>query len=174
MSMRATDILSPIIARAMEKENNTPTEIMSLSGSDYSAIQSKMNTAKILEKEYDDYMREIVYLQDKKSKLDLGDANRDSINEQVLQIQLKLISTGKQLESINLEINKLITKDNYEVTPIVSVLSTISGAACAYHGYKRNKSVGWAIWWMFIGGLFPVIAPVVAYAQGFGKEREVK
>lgn len=39
----------------------------------------------------------------------------------------------------------------------------------AYHGYKRNKSAGWAVWWGFMGLLFPVLTPAVAIAQGYGK-----
>lgn len=44
-----------------------------------------------------------------------------------------------------------------------------SVAASAYHGYKRNRSTGWAFWWGFMGLLFPVVTPAVAIAQGFGK-----
>ena len=39
----------------------------------------------------------------------------------------------------------------------------------AYHGYKRNRSVGWAAWWGLMGLIFPVVTPAVAIAQGFGK-----
>lgn len=49
------------------------------------------------------------------------------------------------------------------------VVDVASMAASTYHGYKRNNSVGWAIWWGFMGSLFPVITPVIAVAQGFGK-----
>jgi hypothetical protein len=49
------------------------------------------------------------------------------------------------------------------------VLSATSGAACAFHGYKRNRSVGWAVAWGLLGGAFPIITPVIAVAQGFGK-----
>lgn len=52
-----------------------------------------------------------------------------------------------------------------------AVLGTASMAASAYHGYKRNQSVGWALWWGFCGALFPVITPVIAAAQGFGKRK---
>lgn len=48
-------------------------------------------------------------------------------------------------------------------------LDVASMAASTYHGYKRNNSVGWAIWWGLMGSLFPVITPVIAVAQGFGK-----
>ena len=41
----------------------------------------------------------------------------------------------------------------------------------AYHGYKRNNSVGWAIGWALLGGIFPVIAIPVAFAQGIGKRK---
>ncbi len=48
-------------------------------------------------------------------------------------------------------------------------ISTISMAASAYHGYKRNNSVGWAIWWGLMGSIFPVITPVIAYAEGYAE-----
>lgn len=50
-----------------------------------------------------------------------------------------------------------------------ALTSTASMAASAYHGYKRNKSIGWAVVWGLLGGIFPVITPVIAVAQGFGK-----
>lgn len=54
-------------------------------------------------------------------------------------------------------------------TTVIGLLATASSAASAYHGYKRNNSTGWAIWWGLMGALFPVITPAVAIAQGFGK-----
>ncbi len=51
------------------------------------------------------------------------------------------------------------------------LLATASMAASAYHGYKRNRSIGWAFVWGFFGGVFPVITPVIAVAQGFGKRK---
>lgn len=55
--------------------------------------------------------------------------------------------------------------------PWLRALSTISAAACAYHGYKRNESVGWAFGWAFFGSVAPFFALPVALAQGFGKPR---
>jgi hypothetical protein len=49
------------------------------------------------------------------------------------------------------------------------VAQAASVAAGAYHGYKRNNSVGWALWWGFMGWLAPVVTPAIAVAQGFGK-----
>ncbi len=47
-------------------------------------------------------------------------------------------------------------------------LASLAGTAIgAYHGYKRNDSVGWAIVWAFLGGLLPVVVIPVAIAQGF-------
>lgn len=50
-----------------------------------------------------------------------------------------------------------------------TAVSTVSMAACAYHGYKRNEDIAWAIWWGFMGGFFPIITPTIAVAQGYGK-----
>jgi hypothetical protein len=46
-----------------------------------------------------------------------------------------------------------------------------SAGASAYHGYKRNESVGWAVVWGILGSMFPIITPAVALAQGFGKPK---
>ena len=51
-------------------------------------------------------------------------------------------------------------------------LLSLGGAALgAYHGYKRNNSVGWAIGWGLLGSIFPVIVIPVAFAQGIGKRK---
>ena len=52
-----------------------------------------------------------------------------------------------------------------------NIARTASVAASAYHGYKRNQSVGWALVWGFFGGLAPVVTPAIALAQGFGKRK---
>lgn len=52
------------------------------------------------------------------------------------------------------------------------ILSAASVGVSAYHGYKRNNgSIGWAIGWAMLGGLFPVITPAIALAQGLGKRK---
>lgn len=49
-------------------------------------------------------------------------------------------------------------------------LDVTSVALCAYHGYARhNGSIGAAIGWGLLGGIFFPITPAVAFAQGFGK-----
>ncbi|MBL8605138.1 MAG: peptidoglycan-binding protein [Myxococcales bacterium] len=56
------------------------------------------------------------------------------------------------------------------MTPFWWLVSTASGAASAFHGYRRNNgSIPWAVTWGFLGGLFPVITPAIAVAQGFGE-----
>lgn len=55
------------------------------------------------------------------------------------------------------------------------IVSTAAGMAGAYHGYKRNKgSVGWAVGWTILAGLFWPIAVPIMVAQGFGKPAEMK
>lgn len=52
-------------------------------------------------------------------------------------------------------------------------IAGIAGAAVgAYHGYKRNDSVGWAIVWSLLGSVAPVVVIPVAYAQGIGKHKQ--
>ena len=48
-------------------------------------------------------------------------------------------------------------------------VSTAATLALAYHGYKRDKSIGYAVLWGLVGGIFWPIAVPIALAQGFGK-----
>jgi hypothetical protein len=51
----------------------------------------------------------------------------------------------------------------------LSIASTAAVIALAYHGYKRNESVGWAVVWAVVGGAFWPIAVPIAVAQGYGE-----
>ena len=55
---------------------------------------------------------------------------------------------------------------------LTRMLGIAGTAVGAYHGYKRNNSVGWAVAWAFLGGLVPIITVPVALAQGLGKPKE--
>lgn len=53
---------------------------------------------------------------------------------------------------------------------VLGVFAAASAGVSAYHGYKRNNnSAGWAAWWGLMGFLFPVVTPVVAITEGYGK-----
>jgi len=54
-------------------------------------------------------------------------------------------------------------------SPFFWALSAVSTGLSAFHGYRRNNSVGWAVVWGAAGALFPVLTPAIAFAQGFGK-----
>ncbi len=60
-------------------------------------------------------------------------------------------------------------REHPAVVIVHSILSTAGMVAGAYHGYKRNESVGWAIGWALLGSMFPYITIPVSLAQGFGK-----
>lgn len=49
------------------------------------------------------------------------------------------------------------------------IAGTAAVAALAYHGYRRNNSVGWAVAWALLGGLVWPAGLAVAFAQGFGQ-----
>lgn len=55
------------------------------------------------------------------------------------------------------------------LTTVGAALSVAGAALGAYHGYKRDASVGWALWWAFAGAVVPVVTIPVALAQGFGQ-----
>lgn len=61
------------------------------------------------------------------------------------------------------------------MTPVYYVAALASGAVSAYHGVKRNNgSVGWGVGWFILGSAFPVVVPVIAFAQGFAKPKAKK
>lgn len=53
------------------------------------------------------------------------------------------------------------------------LISIASAAGLVYHGYRRNHSIGWAIGWAVLGGIAPIIAWPVAFAQGYGKPKSM-
>ena len=55
--------------------------------------------------------------------------------------------------------------------PIYRIGSMVGAATGAYHGYKRNDSVGWAVGWFLLGGLVPFATIPISIAQGFGKAK---
>ena len=62
---------------------------------------------------------------------------------------------------------------DFQINPLWLALGVAGGAVGAYHGYRRNDSVMWAIVWSTLGGIAPIIVIPVALAQGIGK-RKVK
>jgi hypothetical protein len=50
----------------------------------------------------------------------------------------------------------------------------IGSVAAAYHGYKRNKSVLWAVAWSVGGWLSPLFTNAIAVAQGYSKPKKGK
>lgn len=52
-----------------------------------------------------------------------------------------------------------------------SLTSTAAIGLAAFHGYKRNRSVGWAIGWAVAAAFAPIVTTAVAFAQGVGKRK---
>lgn len=50
-------------------------------------------------------------------------------------------------------------------------LALVGAPLCGYHGYRRNRSWGWALGWFVLGGLVPELMLPVAAAQGFAKPK---
>ncbi len=82
-----------------------------------------------------------------------------------------LIAHGVTPNAVSGALGWLETAGKIPTSTIWGVLSIASGAASAFHGYRRNGSIGWALWWGLIGTVFPVITPTIALAQGFGKRK---
>ena len=54
---------------------------------------------------------------------------------------------------------------------VMGFLVVASAALSAFHGYRRNQSVPWALGWFMAGMIFPVVTPTIAFAQGFGQRK---
>lgn len=72
------------------------------------------------------------------------------------------------------QVARVQVDSSYRPSPVYryvwGALSLAGAGSGAYHGYKRNRgSIGWAIGWFLLGGLFPVVTIPVSLAQGFGK-----
>jgi hypothetical protein len=53
----------------------------------------------------------------------------------------------------------------------VGYVMQVSGLVSLYHGYRRHNSLAWGLGWYAMGVIFPIITPVVAVAQGYGKRK---
>jgi len=56
-------------------------------------------------------------------------------------------------------------------SPTMQAIAYASSGIGVYHGYRRNNSLGWGLWWGLLGFMFPIIVPAVALAQGLGKPK---
>lgn len=63
------------------------------------------------------------------------------------------------------------TGEEFQLPSWWSLFAAAGTAVGAYHGYKRNDSVGWAIGWGLLGGLFPFIVIPIAFAQGIDRHK---
>lgn len=156
------NVISPIITEAIRKvksqqasQQTTPQS--SLSG--YSDIIDLEKQIKDIEKMMDfEWQIATSSASDKSMK--------EAAQSKIIDLRAKQASLKAELDKKNKEFSTI------NISPVWALLSTVSGAASGYHGYKRNKSVGWAVGWFLLGSIFPVITPTIALAQGFGKPRE--
>lgn len=87
------------------------------------------------------------------------------------QVAQELIANGVASNNVSSALASLATQSKFKGSWIWGVLSIASGALSGYHGYRRNKSIGWGITWFALGTIFPVITPTIALAEGFAKPK---
>jgi hypothetical protein len=93
-------------------------------------------------------------------------------SERLVQAQA-LLARGVSTRSVSSALNWLEASGRVRShwPTIAGVLAMASASASAYHGYKRNASIGWALVWFGLGSIFPIVTPVIAVAQGYGKRK---
>lgn len=107
------------------------------------------------------------------SSTDVADFLKAYPPEQRGTMAQSLIARGVSANTISAALRWLETTDRVRGNwpTIAGVLAVASAAASGYHGYKRNNSIGWALWWFLMGSIFPIVTPVIGIAQGFGKRK---
>jgi hypothetical protein len=94
------------------------------------------------------------------------DPNTSMISDE----EAALRSGAETLPEVRIEGQPMGGAEFYE-SSFWRLLAVAGMAVGAYHGYKRNNSVGWGIGWGLLGGLVPIIVIPIALAQGIGKPK---
>jgi len=95
---------------------------------------------------------------------------RDAVGRQLVAQGVKSTTVASAMSWLD-KTDSMSTTWATHKNKFFGILAIASGAASAYHGYKRNESIGWGVWWFLMGTTFPVITPVIGLAQGFGKRK---
>jgi len=81
----------------------------------------------------------------------------------------ELVTAGVDPATVTMAMSFLSSASVFN-SKIWIALATISAIASGYHGVRRhNGSVLYGLLWFTLGGIFPVITPTIAIAQGFGE-----
>lgn len=84
-----------------------------------------------------------------------------------------LIAKGVPAKTVSAALTWLNASSTWgRALPTIKGVATIAAAGAAtFHGYRRNNSIGWALWWGLMGTIFPVVTTVIGLAQGWGKRK---
>lgn len=82
-----------------------------------------------------------------------------------------LIARGVAASNVSAALTFLNASSTWSFKKVGGVLAILSAMVSGFHGYRRNRSVGWGLYWFVAGGIFPVVTPVIAVAQGFAKRK---
>lgn len=109
------------------------------------------------------------------SPIDLADILDRLSRSDREQLVVDLMSAGVPAEKVNAALREVDMRRHLRLRRAFrvgfSLVGFASGAAGAYHGYKRNQSVPWAVVWFLGSALFPVVSVPIMLSQGFAKAR---
>jgi hypothetical protein len=83
-----------------------------------------------------------------------------------------LIAKGASTNAVSSALNFLDTSSGWNTRKLGGILAIVSAAASGFHGYRRNQSIPWALWWFIMGRIFPIVTPVLAISQGFARAKK--
>ena len=87
------------------------------------------------------------------------------------EVAKALVQRGVPSGTVSAALTWLNASQKWDLGVVGGVLALASAAASGFHGYRRNQSIGYGLLWFVLGGIFPVVTPVIAIAQGFGKRK---
>jgi len=93
-------------------------------------------------------------------------AARDSVGKALIARGVSAGAVGSALTFLNAS-----NSWGINAKKIYGVLTVASAAVSGVHGYRRNDSIGWGLAWFVLGGIFPIVTPVIAVAQGYGRRK---
>ena len=102
----------------------------------------------------------------------LGQFNKHQRAQLVADLLAAGTDTAKLVEAVrDLELLDDLQRRR-TIRTVLWMFGLASGTISAFHGYRRNESIGAAIGWFFADALAPPVTLAVAAAQGFGRRKQ--
>jgi len=94
------------------------------------------------------------------------------------QVIFDLLAAGVDPQKIITVVRDLSRQHDLRVQRNLRVIwwtfAVAMGSLSAFHGYRRNRNVGWSLAWFAAGTILPFPTIVIALAQGYAQPKRLK